>query len=150
MLFFFLSEEDIRTIMQHPYQMVCTDGILLGKAHPRAYGSFPRVLGGYVRDGILTIEEAIRKMTSLPAQRFGLGGRGLIKPGFWADITAFDPAKVKDNATFADPVQYPEGIEYVIVNGIVTVDQGVHNGARAGMIHRHTSPILDEKPTAMP
>lgn len=137
MVSFSMNEEDVRTIMRHPLQMVCTDGIVLGKPHPRAYGSFPRVVGRYVREGVLRLEEAVRKITSLPAQRFGFEGRGLLKPGFYADITVFDPATIIDTATYDDPIRYPRGIEYVIVNGEITVEKGVHTGAKAGMVLRH-------------
>jgi N-acyl-D-amino-acid deacylase len=136
MVSFSMSEEDVRTIMRSPIQMFCTDGIVLGKPHPRAYGSFPKVLGRYVRDGVLDLEEAVRKMTSLPAERFGLQGRGVLKPGAHADITIFNPETVIDTSTYEDPIRFPEGIEYVIVNGRVTVDRGVHTGERAGMVLR--------------
>lgn len=116
--------------------LFCTDGIVLGKPHPRAYGSFPRVLGRYVRDGVLELEEAVRKMTSLPAERFGLQGRGVLKTGAHADITIFNPETVIDTGTYEDPIRFPEGIEYVIVNGRVTVDRGVHTGERTGMVLR--------------
>ncbi len=134
MVSFSMSEDDVRTVMRSPLQMVCTDGIVLGKPHPRAYGSFPRVLGRYVREGTIRLEEAIRKMTSLPAQTFGIRDRGLLKPGMHADITIFDPDKVIDKATYQDPIQFPEGIERVIVNGTVTVENGVHTGKRAGKV----------------
>jgi N-acyl-D-amino-acid deacylase len=137
MVSFSMSEEDIRTIMRSPLQMVCTDGIVLGKPHPRAYGSFPRVLGRYAKEGVLGLEEAVRKMTSLPAQRFDLHDRGILRPGMPADITIFDPDTVVDTATYEDPIQFPEGIEYVIVNGSVTVERGEHTGDRAGMVLSH-------------
>ena len=137
MVSFSMSEDDVRTVMRSPLQMVCTDGIVLGRPHPRAYGSFPRILGRYVREGILRLEEAVRKMTSLPAQRFGLLDRGLIKPGMRADITVFDPETVIDTATYEDPIHFPKGIECVIVNGEVTVERGEHTGCRNGKILRH-------------
>jgi len=137
MVSFSMSEEDVRTVMESPFQMVCTDGIVLGKPHPRAYGSFPRILGRYVKEGVISLEDAIRKMTSLPAQTFGIRDRGLLKPGMHADITIFDPDKVIDKATYQDPIQFPEGIEYVIVNGTVTVENGVHTGKRAGKVLKH-------------
>ena len=136
MVSFSMSEEDVRTIMKSPVQMFCTDGIVLGKPHPRAYGSFPRVLGRYVRGGVLGLEEAVRKMTSLPAGRFGLQGRGVLEPGAYADITIFNPENIIDTGTYEDPIRFPEGIEYVIVNGEVTVNGGVHTGERAGMVLR--------------
>ncbi|MBS7619300.1 D-aminoacylase [Candidatus Bathyarchaeota archaeon] len=137
MVSFSMSEDDVRTIMKSHLTMVCTDGILLGKPHPRAYGSFPRVLGKYVREGVIRLEEAVKKMTSTPATRFGLLDRGLIRPGMCADVTIFNPEKIADMATYQDPVQFPQGIEYVIVNGKVTVQNGMHLGTRAGRILRH-------------
>ena len=136
MVSFSMSEEDVRTIMRSPIQMFCTDGIVLGKPHPRAYGSFPRVLGRYVREGVLSLEEAVRKMTSLPAERFDLQGRGFLKSGAHADITIFNPETIIDTGTYEDPIRFPEGIKYVIVNGRVTVDKGAHTGERAGMVLR--------------
>jgi N-acyl-D-aspartate/D-glutamate deacylase len=106
-----------------------------GKPHPRAYGTFPRVLGKYVREEkLLTLEQAIKKMTSLPAGKIGLKSRGILKEGFWADVVIFDQAVIKDQATFDDPHQYPKGIEYVIVNGQVVVDHGRLTGVRPGKI----------------
>jgi N-acyl-D-amino-acid deacylase len=137
MVSFNMSEEDVRTIMESPFQMACTDGIVLGKPHPRAYGSFPRILGRYVKEGVIRLEDAVRKMTSLPAQTLDIRDRGILKPGMHADITIFDPDKVIDKATYQDPIQFPEGIEYVIVNGTVTVENGVHTGKRAGKVLKH-------------
>jgi N-acyl-D-amino-acid deacylase len=139
MVSFNMSEEDVRTVMKSSFQMVCTDGIILrGKPHPRAYGSFPRVIGKYVREGVISLEDAIRKMTSLPAQTLGIRDRGLLKPGMHADITIFDPDKVIDKGTYQDPIQFPEGIEFVIVNGTITVENGVHTGKRAGKVLKHS------------
>jgi N-acyl-D-amino-acid deacylase len=138
MVSFNMSEEDVRTIMKSSFQMVCTDGIVLGKPHPRAYGAFPRILGRYVKEGVILLEDAIRKMTSLPAQTLGIRDRGLLKQGMHADITIFDPDKVIDKGTYQDPIQFPEGIEYVIVNGAITVENGVHTGRRAGKVLRHS------------
>jgi N-acyl-D-amino-acid deacylase len=138
MVSFNMSEEDVRTIMKSSFQMVCTDGIVLGKPHPRAYGTFPRILGRYVKEGVIRLEDAIRKMTSLPAQTLGIRDRGLLKPGMHADITIFDPDKVIDKGTYQDPIQFPEGIEYVIVNGFITVENGVHTGRRAGKVLKHS------------
>jgi N-acyl-D-amino-acid deacylase len=139
MVGFSMSEENVRTIMQSSFQMVCTDGILLGKPHPRAFGSFPRVLGRYVKQGVLRLEEAIRKMTLLPSQTFHLYDRGVLKPGMWADITIFDPSTIIDKGTYINPIQYPEGVKYVMVNGDVTVDEGKQTGRRAGNVLRHKS-----------
>lgn len=129
------SEMDMRRILQHPLGMVSTDSILLGKSHPRAYGTYPRVLGRYVREEkLLPLEQAIRKMTSLPAQRLRLRDRGLIRENAYADIVIFDPAKILDRATFVAPQQYPTGIDFVIVNGGITVAHGRHLGTRAGRV----------------
>jgi N-acyl-D-amino-acid deacylase len=117
--------------------MACTDGILLGKPHPRAYGSMPRILGRYVGKRILTLEQAVRRMTSLPAQRFKFEKRGVIKPGFRADITVFDPETVMDTATYQDSRRYPKGIQHVIVNGVITVKDSEHTKARSGHVLRH-------------
>jgi N-acyl-D-amino-acid deacylase len=141
MIIFSMDEGDIKRIMASPYQMVGTDAssvctvgpFSLGKPHPRYYGTYPRVLGKYVREeGVMRLEEAIRKMTSFPAQRFGILDRGLIRPGMYADITILDPDKVIDKATFEDPHRYPEGIPYVVVNGVVTVDDGKFKKTLAG------------------
>jgi N-acyl-D-amino-acid deacylase len=138
---FAMCEEDVRLVMQHPFSMIGTDssavapyGILgQGKPHPRGYGTFPRVLGRYVRkEKTLRLEDAVRKMTSLPARKLGLKDRGLIKEGMHADITIFNPETVLDKATYAEPHQYPEGIEYVLVNGKVTVERKEHTEALAG------------------
>jgi len=104
-----------------------------GVPHPRSYGTFARVLGVYVREKhALSLEDAIRKMTSLPAQRLGLQDRGVLRPGMKADIVIFDPARVRDRATFADPHQYAEGVSYVIVNGAIVLDDGKMTEARPG------------------
>ncbi|MGQ9585378.1 MAG: N-acyl-D-amino-acid deacylase family protein [Anaerolineae bacterium] len=133
-IFFLEAEEDIQTIMRHPAQMVCSDSLLEGQnTHPRTFGTFPRILGRYVRElGVLRLEEAVRKMTSFPAQRFGLKGRGLLKEGFVADLVVFDEGRVRDTAGYWDSRRYPEGIAYVVVNGRVVVDQGRHTGALPG------------------
>jgi N-acyl-D-amino-acid deacylase len=142
---FSMSEEDVRTVMRSMYSMFGTDGYALapygaigmGKPHPRCYGTFPRVLGKYVREEkVLTLQEAIRKMTSFPAQRFGLKDRGLIRERMWADITVFDPKTVIDKATYQNPHQYPEGIQHVLVNGVVTIEDAEHTGALAGKVLR--------------
>lgn len=115
---------------------VAIDGPLSsGKTHPRAYGSFTRVLKKYVRDDkVLTLEEAIRKMTSLPAQRVGLIDRGLVKQGFYADLVLFDPATVADKATFEQPHQYSEGISLVVVNGQPVWENGAFTGNLPGRV----------------
>lgn len=135
---FSMGEEDLRTIMRSPLIMVGSDGLPgPGKAHPRTYGTFPRILGRYVREEkVLSLAEAIRKMTSLPAQRLGLWDRGLIREGMCADITIFDADKVIDKGTYAEPRQPPEGIAYVIVNGRVAVRQGRFTGLLGGRVLR--------------
>jgi len=144
-ILFIMDKDDIRRVMRSRLQMVGTDcwasapyGILrVGKPHPRFYGTYPRILGRYVREeGVLTLEEAVRKMTSLPAQRLGLMDRGLLRPGMWADIVIFDPDRVIDKATYQNPHQYPEGIEYVLVNGKIVVEKREHKGIPAGKILR--------------
>jgi N-acyl-D-amino-acid deacylase len=131
------SEENVRRILKHDFQMPCTDGLLGGKPHPRVYGTFPRILGKYVREEkIITLPQAIRKMTSLPAQRLGLKDRGLIREGMAADITVFNAETVIDKATYAEPRQYPEGIEYVLVNGQAVVSGRKHTGSRPGHVLR--------------
>jgi N-acyl-D-amino-acid deacylase len=135
-----MCEEDVQRIMQDPNGMIGSDGRAMspegvfgkGKFHPRYYGTFPRVLGYYVKSGVINLEEALRKMTSAPAQRLGMKDRGLLKEGFIADITIFDPDTVNDDATFIDPHRYASGIPYVIVNGVVVIDKGKHTGALPG------------------
>ncbi len=140
MVTFWGSEKMVTTAMRHPVQMVGTDGLLGGKPHPRVYGTCPRILGKYVREEqIISLEEAIRKMTSLPAQRFGFHDRGLIREGMIGDLVCFDPEHVIDTATFEEPHQFPVGIEYVLVNGIVVKEGNQHTGALPGQILRHTA-----------
>ncbi|MFX0079376.1 MAG: amidohydrolase family protein [Candidatus Hermodarchaeota archaeon] len=139
-----MGEEDIRRIMKSRYQMFGTDaaGIPfnpdLGTVHPRFYGTFPRVLGKYVREEqVLTLEEAIRKMTSFPAQRLGLKDRGLLREGMWADIVVFNPNTVIDKATFEQSHAFPEGIPYVIVNGTLIVEGETIHKVFPGKVLRH-------------
>src|ERR1044071_968875 len=144
-IYFMMSEADMRLAMQSPYVSFCTDsgaratdGPLAGsKSHPRGWGSYPRILGHYVRDEkLLSLEMAIHKMTGAPAARVGLRDRGLLREGNFADITVFDPAKVIDRATFESPNQYPIGIEYVLVNGQLSADKGQRTPALAGRVLR--------------
>lgn len=122
MAVFMMCEDDVKTIMKHELQMAGTDGLYGGKPHPRLYGTFPRILGKYVReDKLMSLSEAIKKITSYPAQRYGIKDRGLIMEGMKADITIFDEEKIIDKATFDNPFQYPDGIKYVLVNGKVAV-----------------------------
>jgi N-acyl-D-amino-acid deacylase len=120
--------------VRHPIGMVGTDSTFLGaKPSPRTWGSFPRILGQFVRDeGILGLETAIAKMTSMPADRLGLRDRGRLVDGLAADVVVFDPLTVRTNATYEEPRQFPDGIEHVIVNGVVVVDAGEHTGATPG------------------
>ncbi len=150
MVGFSMREEDMRQVMMHPLQMVGSDSashsfsgpFAEGKPHPRSFGTYPRILGRYVREyGILTLEEAVRKMTSLPAARHGFLDRGLLKLGMAADLTVFDPATVIDHATYQDPHQKPDGISCVIVNGEVAVKNGELTGKRAGRVLRKTTPL---------
>ena len=140
-IYFMMSEADMRAAMQSPFVSFCTDsgarandGPLSGaKSHPRGWGSYPRILGRYVRDEhLLTLEQAIHKMTGMPAQRVGINDRGLLRTGTFADLTIFDPKTVIDRATFEMPNQHPVGIEYVIVNGELEVDKGKRTPALAG------------------
>ena len=136
-----INSDDVDLIMQHPMTSIASDGPMtvfgVGSPHPRTYGTFARVLGSYVRErNILSLEEAVRKMTSLPAQILSIKQRGLIKEGYYADITVFDSKTIIDKATFEDPHQYAEGIHSVIVNGVIVVEQGVHNGNKPGKVLR--------------
>jgi N-acyl-D-amino-acid deacylase len=128
----------MKPFFQHPHGMVGTDSTFIGaKPSPRSYGSYPRVLGEFVReDAWLGLEEAVRKMTSAPADRLGLKDRGRLADGLKADIVVFDPASVRSNATYDEPRQFPDGIEYVVVNGVVVVDGGEHTGALPGRVLR--------------
>jgi N-acyl-D-amino-acid deacylase len=137
MVFHGMSEEDVKNIMKYPFNMFASDASIRifnkGVPHPRGYGSNARVLAKYVRDEkVISLEEAIRRMTSLPAQKFAFKDRGLLKEGFAADILVFNDAEVQDLSTFENPHQYSKGFKYVLVNGILTIENGVHNGTRNG------------------
>ena len=139
MIFHGMSDEDVKNIMQYPFNMFASDASIRvygsGNPHPRGYGTNARVLGKYVRDEkVISLEEAIRRMTSLPAQKFQLKDRGLLREGFAADIVLFDPNTVQDNSTYENPHQYSSGFKYILVNGVVTVEDSKHTGARAGTI----------------
>ncbi len=140
-IYFMMNEDDLRAALREPFVSICTDsgaraadGPLSGsKSHPRGWGSYPRVLSRYVRDErLLTLEQAVHKMTGRPAARVGLKDRGVLRAGAFADITVFDPASVRDRATFEQPNQYPEGVEYVVVNGQLEVDGGRRTPVNAG------------------
>jgi len=144
-VYFHHSEEDMQLALKQPYTSVGSDGSAISPEgprgnmhpHPRWYGTFPRVLGRYVRElKTLELPEAIHKITLMNAEKINIADRGLLKEGYWADITLFDPETVIDKATFEKPQQYPEGIPYVIVNGEVTINNGEHTGARGGKVLR--------------
>lgn len=160
-LFNYIEEEDIRALLRHPLMMVCSDGNavapygVLGKIQgywPCSYGEYPYILERYVREeGVLTLQEAIRKMTSFPAQKLGLRDRGQIREGMWADIVVFDFDRIRDRATCRFPYtfplpnyphRYPEGIEYVLVNGHIVVEKENHTGALAGHVLRHNGEVV--------
>jgi N-acyl-D-aspartate/D-glutamate deacylase len=144
------KEENVELIMRQPWVAIGTDGRVhspsgvlrkdIPAPHPRFYGTFPRVLGRYTRErGTLTLSEAVRKMTSLPAQILGLRDRGLLALGCYADVTVFDPKTVIDKADFVPAeatMRYPDGITHLLVNGVFTLRDGVHTGARAGVVLR--------------
>ena len=141
-----MSAEDIERIMKNKYTSIGTDGwgvvpegiMSFGKPHPRFYGTFPRIIRKYVKeDKILTLEEAIRKMTSLSAQKLGIFDRGLIREGLWADIVVFDFDTIYDKATFEEPHQFSEGIEYVIINGEIVVEEGKQTEILPGVVLKH-------------
>ncbi len=142
-VFHAISEDDLVRVMKHPASMIASDATVIpilgmGVPHPRAYGTFARVLAVYVREKkVLTLEEAVRKMAGFPAQRIGLTDRGIIRPGMKADLIVFNPATVVDRATFEKPHQYAEGVSDVIVNGHRTLKRGQMTGDRAGMALRH-------------
>ncbi len=148
-VYFLMSEEDVQTAMKIPWVSIGSDGSAVrpdgplagGKPHPRWYGTFPRVLGKYVReDHVLTLEEAVKKMTYLNAEKLGLADRGLLKEGLRADITVFDAQRVVDRATFQNPHQYPVGIEYVAVNGVLVLENEQHLGKKPGLVLRRLPP----------
>jgi N-acyl-D-amino-acid deacylase len=140
MVIFMMDEADIVRIMQDPITMIGTDGIPgfgAGKVHPRMIGTFPRILGRYAREqGVIRLEEAVRKMTSLPAQTFGLYRKGILRPGLDADIVIFDPKTIIDKSSFDNPSQSPAGISWVIVNGEIAVEHGQVTGATSGQVLR--------------
>jgi N-acyl-D-amino-acid deacylase len=140
-VYFSMSEENLRQQVQLPWMSFCSDagsmapeGVFLqSSTHPRAYGSFARLLAKYVRDeGLLSLEEAVRRLTSLPADNLRLQQRGRLQPGFFADIVVFDPQTIQDHATFAQPHQYASGVEHVLVNGVPVIQDGQHTGATPG------------------
>ena len=136
-----MCEDDVRTVLRHPTTMIGSDGLptLHGKPHPRLYGTFARVLGTYARDEhVLPLETAVHRMTGFPARKFGFEGRGELRPGAFADLVVFDPARIADIATYEDPHQPPAGIAHVFVNGAQVVRDGTHTGARPGRTLRRS------------
>jgi N-acyl-D-amino-acid deacylase len=132
--------ESLREFIRHPVGMIGTDSTFVGDLpSPRTYGSFPRVLGQFVREeALLSLEEAVRSMTSAAAARIGLDDRGLVRDGYVADLVLFDPERVRATCTYDDPCQYPEGIEWVLVGGELVVVDGEHTGARPGRVLRRS------------
>ena len=144
---FIIDEADIETNLAHKDMMVGSDGIpdLNGMPHPRLFGTFPRILGKYVRErGVLTLPEAVRRMTSLSAEVFGMEDRGRIAPGNWADLVLFDPAMIRDKATYDDPKTEPEGISMVVVNGQIAYRDGSHTRISSGKMLRYRRPAYGE------
>jgi N-acyl-D-amino-acid deacylase len=144
-IYFMMSEDDVRAALRSPFVSICTDSgarasdgpLSKSKSHPRGWGSYPRILSRYVRDEhLLTLEQAIHKMTGMPASRVGLRDRGMLRVGMFADVTVFDPETVQDRATFEAPNQYPAGVNYVIVNGQIEVDNGKRTPVLAGQVIR--------------
>jgi N-acyl-D-amino-acid deacylase len=136
---FVMDEGDVRRVLEHEVCMIGSDGIPspTGKPHPRLYGTFPRVLGKYVREeGILSLEDGVRRMTSLPARKFRLAERGVLREGYWADVVVLDPDTIADTATYEDPRRYPTGISHVLVNGVPVVEEGRPAHAQAGQVIR--------------
>lgn len=147
-IFFQMDEEDVRRILAHPATMIGSDGLPHdARPHPRLWGTFPRVLGHYARDvGLFSLEEAVRKMTGLPAARFGLTDRGAIRPGAYADLVLFNADSIIDSATYENPMQPAAGIEMVMVNGRIVWRDGASTGARPGRAIR----LKDIKPRTVP
>lgn len=153
-IIFTMCEENLRRILSKPYVMIGSDsggraydGVLTkGKPHPRAFGTFPMVLGRYVREEkLLTLQEAIRKMTSAPCQKMGISDRGVIRPGAWADLVIFDPQRIMDRSRYKNPFHKPDGIRYVLVNGQIAVSEGEYTSVLAGKILRRTGNIKGKK-----
>lgn len=146
MALFMMSEDDIETALKAPWMGIGSDAAAterlgemdaLGLPHPRSYGNFPRLIAEYVRKRkVLTLEDAVRKLSSLPATRMRLFDRGALREGLWADVTIFDLDRIQDNATYENPVAVPVGVDYVLVNGEIVVDEGRHTGAKPGKVLR--------------
>jgi N-acyl-D-aspartate/D-glutamate deacylase len=148
------TEKDMTLALAQPWCSVGSDGsaysvegpLRRGFPHPRSFGTFPRVLGVYVRStGLLRLEDAVRKMTSLNAAKLGLMDRGLLRPGAYADVTVFDPERILDHSTYAEPFQYSDGVAFVVVNGKVVLDRGKHTGERPGRALRHRPAVASKQ-----
>jgi N-acyl-D-amino-acid deacylase len=142
MVYHYMSDDDVDTIFRYPNAAVASDGGVVefgvGQPHPRSYGTNARVIASFVQErNVLSLEDAVRRMTSLPARAFALHDRGIVRPGFAADLVLFDPARVQDNASFEDPHRYSDGFDYVIVNGVIAIDGGEISDARGGQFVRH-------------
>ncbi|MBN2910836.1 D-aminoacylase [Polycladomyces sp. WAk] len=142
-VYFHMSNDDVEQVIKYDHSLIISDslGCVTGKPHPRLYGTYPRLFAKYVREKkILSLEQAVRKVTSFPAQRFNLGKRGLLRPGYHADITIFDPNQIMDTATYQEPMSYPDGIRHVIVNGVKTIEHKKNLHANGGcVIQAHRS-----------
>ena len=144
MVLHWMSERDVQRILSHPHTAVASDGYVTalgtGVPHPRSYGTRARLLAEYVRArGLLSLEDAVRRMTSLPARTFGFSDRGLLKVGFAADLVLFDPDEVKDLSTFSRPHQYTQGFDYVFINGVPVIEAGKHTRHRPGRVLRRAT-----------
>ena len=129
------AQDDVNAVIEHPLSIVISDGIHTeGKPHPRLFGAFPKFLRDYAINGSLRLEEAIRKITSAPANRYGLGNIGAVETGYQADLVVFNPESLRDNATYNAPTNLADGITYVIVNGHIVLKNGCTTGARPGRI----------------
>jgi N-acyl-D-amino-acid deacylase len=145
MVYHSMGDEDVERIMSYPNTAFASDGWIIrfgeGVPHPRSYATNARVLAEYVRKrGVLRLEDAVRRMTSLPARTFGFHDRGMVREGFWADLVLFDPAAIQDEATFENPHRYSKGFDLVLVNGVAVVEDGKPTGARPGQVLRHQVP----------
>jgi len=144
-IYFTMNEDNLRKQVRLPWISLCSDArsmapeghFLLSSTHPRAYGAFARFLARYVRDeGLIPLEEAIHRLTGLPAANLRLSRRGRLLPGYFADVVVFDPARIQDHATFLQPQQYATGVSHVLVNGVPVIQDGEHTGAKPGQVVR--------------
>jgi dihydroorotase/N-acyl-D-amino-acid deacylase len=142
-IYFLMSEDNVRLFLQQPWMKIGTDAggsdpdSTRSLAHPRSYGTYPRILGRYVRDEpLISLEDAVRKMTSAVAERLLIPDRGVLRPGMYADVVVFDPQRVRDNSTYERPLQLSTGVQTVLVNGVEVVRDGRHTGAKPGRVVR--------------